>query len=86
MKTSKVKSIECIAWDMIGKKEPFTPYIEGGAGFNTPDNGDTEDFTVLEVGTKVKLTDDLSIISRVRTTSSKMNRSGRLKSEPSIAF
>ena len=42
------------------KEGNITPYIEGGAGFNTPDNGDTEDFTVLEVGTKVKLTDDLS--------------------------
>ena len=42
------------------KEGNLTPYIEGGAGITTPDGGDPEDFTVLELGTKVKLTDDLS--------------------------
>ena len=35
----------------------FSPYIEGGAGFSTPDDGDSETFTVVEVGSKVKITD-----------------------------
>ena len=42
------------------KEGNLTPYIEGGGGFNTPDNGDSEEFTVIELGTKIKLTDDLS--------------------------
>ena len=42
------------------KEGNWAPYIEGGAGINTPDAGDPESFTVVELGTKVKLTDDLS--------------------------
>ena len=38
----------------------FAPYIEGGAGISTPDGGENETFTVLEVGSKVKITDSLS--------------------------
>ena len=38
----------------------FTPYIEAGAGVVSPDAGDNETFTVLEVGTKVKVTDSFS--------------------------
>jgi hypothetical protein len=38
----------------------FTPYIEGGAGITSPDGGENEYFTVLEIGSKVKLTDSLS--------------------------
>ena len=36
------------------------PYIEGGAGVSYPDAGDSTNFTVLEVGTKVKLSDSFS--------------------------
>jgi len=36
------------------------PYIEGGAGVSYPEDGDSTNFTVLEVGTKVKITDSLS--------------------------
>ena len=35
----------------------FAPYVEGGAGVTAPDAGDNESFTVLEVGSKVKITD-----------------------------
>ena len=42
------------------KEGNWAPYIEGGAGISTPDAGDPESFTVVELGTKVKLTDDLS--------------------------
>jgi outer membrane autotransporter protein len=38
----------------------LTPYIEGGAGIAYPDGGDSETFTALEVGSKVKLTDKFS--------------------------
>jgi len=41
----------------VGK---LTPYIEGGAGISTPDDGESEGFTVLEVGSKVKITDKFS--------------------------
>ena len=38
----------------------FSPYIEGGAGVTLPDAGDQESFTALEVGSKVKITKNLS--------------------------
>jgi outer membrane autotransporter protein len=38
----------------------FTPYIEGGVGRSVPDAGDAETFYALEVGTKVKVTDQLA--------------------------
>jgi len=41
----------------IGKA---TPYIEGGVGRTVPDGGESETFYVLEVGSKIKLTDDFS--------------------------
>ena len=36
------------------------PYIEGGAGVSYPDGGDSENFTALEVGSKIKITDKLA--------------------------
>lgn len=36
-----------------------TPYIEVGAGTGAKDGEDWEEFTVLEIGTSVKITDDL---------------------------
>ena len=39
----------------------FTPYIEGGLGVSIPDGGgDNDTFKVLEVGSKVKITDSFS--------------------------
>jgi len=38
----------------------FSPYIEGGLGVTSPDAGDQETFTALEVGSKVKITDKFS--------------------------
>ena len=38
----------------------FTPYIEGGIGRSVPDAGDAETFYALEVGSKVKITDQLA--------------------------
>ena len=38
----------------------FSPYIEGGAGFTSPDGGEQETFTALEIGSKVKITDKFS--------------------------
>ena len=38
----------------------LTPYIEGGVGVTYPDGGDSETFTALEVGSKVKITDKFS--------------------------
>lgn len=35
----------------------FSPYVEGGAGISSPDGGESEGFTVVEVGSKVKITD-----------------------------
>ena len=39
------------------KAGALTPYVEGGVGVATPDGGESESFTALEVGTKVKITD-----------------------------
>ena len=39
------------------KAGALKPYIEGGLGVSTPDGGESETFTALEVGTKVKITD-----------------------------
>ena len=39
------------------KAGKLSPYIEGGVGVVSPDGGDMENFTALEVGTKVKITD-----------------------------
>ena len=36
------------------------PYIEAGLGVSVPDGGDQDTFKVLEVGTKVKITDSFS--------------------------
>ena len=38
----------------------FTPYIELGVGVSVPDGGDNANFTALEVGTKVKVSDSFS--------------------------
>jgi len=38
----------------------LTPYIEGGVGVSYPDGGESETFTALEVGSKVKITDSFS--------------------------
>lgn len=38
----------------------FSPYIEGGLGVTVPDAGETTNFAALEVGTKVKVTDQFS--------------------------
>ena len=38
----------------------FAPYIEGGVGVSVPDGGDNANFTALEVGTKVKVSDSFS--------------------------
>ena len=38
----------------------FAPYIEGGLGVSVPDAGDSTNFTALEVGSKVKITDSFS--------------------------
>lgn len=34
----------------------FSPYVEGGVGVTLPEEGDSTNFTALEVGTKVKIT------------------------------
>jgi len=41
----------------VGK---FSPYIEGGVGVSVPDAGEQTSFTALEVGSKVKITDNFS--------------------------
>ena len=38
----------------------FSPYVEGGLGVSAPDGGDNDTFKVLEVGSKVKITDSFS--------------------------
>jgi outer membrane autotransporter protein len=42
------------------KTGAFSPYIEGGVGVSFPDGGDSETFTALEVGTKVKISKQFS--------------------------
>ena len=42
------------------KTGSLAPYIEGGAGVIAPDGGENESFTALEVGSKIKLTDNFS--------------------------
>ena len=37
-----------------------SPYVEGGFGMTTPDAGDQETFTTLEIGSKYKITDKFS--------------------------
>ena len=54
------KSVNSARIGIDGKVGILKPYIEGGAGIVTPDGGENETFTVLEVGTKVKVTDSLS--------------------------
>ena len=39
------------------KAGAVTPYIEGGVGVTSPDGGENETFTALEVGTKLKISD-----------------------------
>ena len=39
------------------KSGRFSPYIEGGFGVSVPESGDNETFKVIEVGSKVKITD-----------------------------
>ena len=41
-----------------------TPYIEGGVGRAVPDGGEAETFYVLEVGSKLKITDSLSAYAK----------------------
>tara|TARA_A200000159_G_scaffold59240_1_gene54770 strand:+ start:339 stop:695 length:357 start_codon:yes stop_codon:yes gene_type:complete len=41
-----------------------SPYIEGGYGVTTPDGGENESFTALEVGSKIKLTDSLAAYAK----------------------
>lgn len=41
-----------------------TPYIEGGVGRAVPDGGEAETFYVLEVGSKLKVTDSLSAYAK----------------------
>ena len=38
----------------------FKPYIEGGFGVTSPEDGDQENFTALEVGSKVKISKNFS--------------------------
>ena len=38
----------------------LSPYVEGGLGVSVPDGGDNDTFKALEVGTKVKITDEFS--------------------------
>jgi len=38
----------------------LTPYIEAGLGVSYPDGGDSDTFKVLEVGSKLKITDSFS--------------------------
>ena len=41
-----------------------SPYIEGGFGVTTPDAGDQETFTALEIGSKYKITDSFSAYAK----------------------
>ena len=38
----------------------LSPYVEAGLGVSYPDGGDQDTFKVLEVGTKLKITDSFS--------------------------
>ncbi|WLW37250.1 DUF680 domain-containing protein [Synechococcus phage S-RS29] len=42
------------------KMGALKPYIEAGLGVSYPDGGDQDTFKVLEVGTKLKITDSFS--------------------------
>ena len=41
-----------------------SPYVEGGFGVATPDGGENESFTALEVGSKLKITDSFSAYAK----------------------
>ena len=41
-----------------------TPYVEGGFGVATPDGGENETFTALEIGSKYKITDSFSAYAK----------------------
>jgi hypothetical protein len=43
-----------------GKVGALTPYIEGGLGVSYPDGGESETFTAIEVGSKIKFTNKFS--------------------------
>ena len=46
----------------------LTPYIEGGAGVVYPDaSSDSDTFTALEVGSKVKITDSFAAYGKFET-------------------
>ena len=50
----------------------LTPYIEVGGGAKTPDGGDSKGFTSAELGTAIKLTNQLSAKAKaeaIRTSS-----------------
>ena len=38
----------------------LSPYVEAGLGVSVPDAGDQDTFKVLEIGSKVKITDNFS--------------------------
>lgn len=45
------------------------PYIEMGGGAKTPDGGDTDGFIAAEVGSKIKLTKQLSAKAKIEAIS-----------------
>ena len=47
-----------------GKLGKASPYIEGGLGVATPDGGENETFTALEIGSKYKITDSFSAYAK----------------------
>ena len=42
------------------KMGDFTPYVELGGGLKSPDGGESDTFTAAELGTSIKLTQQLS--------------------------
>ena len=45
----------------------LSPYIEGGVGVSYPDGGDSDTFTALEVGSKVKITNNFGAYGKFET-------------------
>ena len=51
------------------KAGALKPYVELGAGANTPDGGTTKGFTAAELGSAIKLTDKLSAKAKIEASS-----------------
>ena len=62
------------------------PYVELGGGAKTPDGGDSTGFTAAEVGTGIKITDQLSAKLKAEATQAKSKTSWKAELSTKYRF